>query len=219
MEDKVIAKMKQTMIDFYTEDPSTCGDVSRIISERHAGRIASMLDDKSITILAGGATPTPDDPRYISPTLIKANPDSKCMQEEIFGPILPIITVDSVADAIKMIKRGEKPLALYAFGSSAEATMVVDSTSSGGACINDVCMHVGNTALPFGGVGQSGIGSYHGQKGFETFSHLKSVLEKGGYGARFRQKFTLEDAIGSHACSLEANTRVTNGIPLGSSFL
>ena len=90
----------------------------------------------------------------------RATVDSKCMQDEIFGPILPVIVVDSVDDAVAYINRGGKPLALYAFGSSAEANSIVNRTSSGGAVINDVCWHCGNSELPFGGVGLSGIGAY-----------------------------------------------------------
>jgi len=178
MAEKVIAKMKEVMVQFYSETPKESDDVSRIISVRHAERIASMLDDPTITIEQGGENEA--SARYIAPTLVRATVDSKCMREEIFGPILPVIVVDSVDDAVAYIKQGEKPLALYAFGSSAEANSIVSRTSSGGACVNDVCMHCGNSELPFGGVGNSGIGAYHGKYGFDTFSHLKAVLQKGG---------------------------------------
>jgi len=178
MVDKVVAKMKTVMLEFYSETPKESDDVSRIISERHAQRIASMLDDDTITVEQGGDVDLKT--KYISPTLIRATEASKCMVEEIFGPVLPVIVVDSVDDAIAYIKRGEKPLALYAFGSSAVANDIVKRTSSGGAVINDVVWHCGNSELPFGGVGQSGIGAYHGKIGFDTFSHLKAVLQKGG---------------------------------------
>lgn len=180
MEGKVIDKLKTVLSDFYGDDHKSCPDISRIISTRHAERIGSMLKDSTITVEIGGNYDPESDAKYVSPTVVRATPESKCMQEEIFGPILPIITFDTIEQSIAYVKAGEKPLALYAFGSNKIATEIVMNTSSGGACINDVVMHVGNPELPFGGVGNSGIGSYHGKYGFETFSHLKAVLNKGG---------------------------------------
>jgi len=102
------------------------------------------------------------------------------MQEEIFGPILPVLPVRGVDDAIEFVRRGEKPLALYIFSSSdATAEKVVEATSSGGVCVNGTIFHIVNPALPFGGVGESGMGAYHGRHTFETFSHKKSVLSRG----------------------------------------
>jgi aldehyde dehydrogenase (NAD+) len=101
------------------------------------------------------------------------------MQDEIFGPILPVITVESVDDAIAFVNEREKPLALYVFsGSDATADHVVERTSSGGVCVNHTLMHVTPPSLPFGGVGPSGMGAYHGKAGFDVFTHLKAVLRK-----------------------------------------
>jgi len=101
------------------------------------------------------------------------------MTEEIFGPLLPVLAVESVDDAIAFVNERPKPLALYVFTSSSEtADRVVNETSSGGACVNHTVLHIGSTALPFGGVGPSGMGAYHGKAGFDAFSHQKSVLVK-----------------------------------------
>ncbi len=101
------------------------------------------------------------------------------MQQEIFGPLLPVLTVDSMDDAVDFVNAREKPLALYVFAEDAEAAdRVLDSTSSGGACVNHVMLHITPPELPFGGVGESGTGRYHGRSGFDTFSNLKSVMKK-----------------------------------------
>jgi len=116
--------------------------------------------------------------RYISPTILKnVNWNTSVMKDEIFGPILPIIEVDSVEDAVKQINEHEKPLALYYFGTS-KAEFVLSNTTSGGACINDTLVQIGNPELPFGGVGNSGMGACHGDKSFEIFSHERSVMKK-----------------------------------------
>ena len=106
-------------------------------------------------------------------------PDAAVMQEEIFGPILPVLPVDDVDAAIRFVNERDKPLALYVFSSDERSVeKVVDQTSSGGVCINETLIHCAVPELPFGGVGASGMGSYHGRWGFETFSHIKPVLEK-----------------------------------------
>ena len=102
------------------------------------------------------------------------------MQDEIFGPVLPVLPVDSIDEAIDFVNQREKPLALYVFTRRPEVENdVVDRTSSGGVCVNGTIMHIGNPEVPFGGVGPSGMGAYHGRFGFETFSHRKSVLSRG----------------------------------------
>ena len=98
------------------------------------------------------------------------------MQEEIFGPIFPMLTFSETEDVIKFVNEREKPLALYYFGSSEKGNEVLRRTSSGGACLNDVIMHIANENTPFGGVGNSGMGSYHGEESFRTFSHRKTVV-------------------------------------------
>ena len=130
------------------------------------------------TIIHGGRM-NPET-RYIEPTLIDGITfDDPIMQEEIFGPLLPIIPYTTIEDAITRINRGEKPLALYLFTSSKRVReQVLSATSSGGGCVNDTIMHVSNHRLPFGGVGNSGMGCYHGKFSFDTFSHHRSILRK-----------------------------------------
>ena len=118
--------------------------------------------------------------RYIAPTIARGvTADSPLMADEIFGPILPIVCVDNMDAAISFVNARPKPLALYVFsGDNHVAQRVLDRTTSGGACVNDVVAHLGIHELPFGGVGPSGMGAYHGRAGFETFSHRRSVLHK-----------------------------------------
>eukprot|EP00039_Didymoeca_costata_P018799 m.335035 g.335035 ORF g.335035 m.335035 type:complete len:497 (+) comp17495_c0_seq1:28-1518(+) len=178
VEKEFLDTMKQTIIDFYG-DPKTSTDISRMISQRHLERVAQMLQDPTMEIVVGGDVDAED--KYISPTLACASQNSRCMQEEIFGPILPVISVSSTEEAINFVLAGEKPLSLYVFSEdSKEVNQVLTNTSSGGACVNDTVMHCGNPELPFGGVGESGIGAYHGREGFKTFSHKRSVLQKFG---------------------------------------
>lgn len=124
---------------------------------------------------------TKPDEKYIAPTLMdRVSWDSPVMQEEIFGPILPVIEYTDLKDAIAQINAQPKPLALYIFSKDKQKQQqVLQKTSSGGVCINDTVMHFSVSTLPFGGVGDSGIGSYHGKASFDTFSHYKSVLSKG----------------------------------------
>jgi len=130
------------------------------------------------TVSAGGQS----DPatRYIAPTLLtNVDLDSPLMSEEIFGPLLPIVPVDSIDEAIEFVNSRPKPLALYVFTSDKQVEQgVLGRTSSGGACVNETLMHLVAPDLPFGGVGPSGMGAYHGRAGFETYSHRKSVLSR-----------------------------------------
>ena len=117
--------------------------------------------------------------RYLAPTVLAGvEPGAAVMGEEIFGPLLPVLAVDHVDEAIAFVNERDKPLALYAFGGQAVTDRVVERTSSGGVCLNHTIVQVGIPELPFGGVGASGTGAYHGRAGFERFSHLKAVLSK-----------------------------------------
>ncbi len=129
-------------------------------------------------IIHGGRTNR--DTRYIEPTLIdRITPDDPIMQEEIFGPLLPILDYTRLEDVIGIINKGEKPLAMYFFSESrSKNSRLLSSTSSGGGCINDTIMHVSNPRMPFGSVGNSGMGCYHGKFSFDTFSHQRSILRK-----------------------------------------
>jgi acyl-CoA reductase-like NAD-dependent aldehyde dehydrogenase len=162
--------------EFYGEDPSLSPDYSRLISDRHFDRIAGFLQQGNILI--GGQT-KPEE-RYIAPTLIdQVNWSFPIMQDEIFGPILPVLEYGDLSEAIEQINQRPKPLALYLFSRDAhKQQQILEKTSSGGVCLNDTVMHIGVTDLPFGGVGDSGIGSYHGKASFDTFSHHKSILKK-----------------------------------------
>ncbi len=153
-------------------------DFGSIVTERHAGRLAGMLADHGGVVAFGGDADV--DAKHVDPTVIvDPDVDSKVMQEEIFGPILPVITVESMSEAVEFVNDREKPLALYVFAEDDEkADELIASTSSGGACVNHVVLHITPPELPFGGVGESGMGRYHGQSGFDTFSNLKSVMKK-----------------------------------------
>ena len=171
----LIDNIKNCLGEFYGEDPAKSPDYARIINQKHFTRVSSFLKDGKIII--GGQT----DPNsnYIAPTVIeKVSLDSPIMQEEIFGPILPILEYDNLSEAISIVNDRPKPLALYFFSKNKDnQERVLRETSSGGVCINDTLMHFGVPELPFGGVGNSGIGSYHGKASFDTFSHYKSVLK------------------------------------------
>ena len=146
----------------------------KIINDTAFERLSELLS-KGI-IMSGGETNKAN--RYIQPTIIvDVGLNDDVMKDEIFGPILPIITFNELSDALKIIDKFEKPLALYYYGSDKTAQEVMYKTSSGGACINDGLLHIVNHNLPFGGVGNSGIGSYRGYEGFKCFSNPKSILQ------------------------------------------
>jgi aldehyde dehydrogenase (NAD+) len=176
VEPALIARLTSTIEALYGRDPRASDDYGRIINSRHFERLSKLLDGADLA--CGGETDA--ETRYIAPTVARGvTADSPLMADEIFGPILPIVTVDDIDEAISFINRRPKPLALYVFsGDSAVAERVLERTSSGGACVNDVVAHLANHELPFGGVGPSGMGAYHGRAGFETFSHRRSVLHK-----------------------------------------
>jgi aldehyde dehydrogenase (NAD+) len=141
--------------------------------------LASMIESKKV--IFGGETDV--EHCYISPTLIEENDlDSELMKEEIFGPILPIITYKEEKEIAKIISKYEKPLALYVFTDDIKfAKKTILNHSFGGGCVNDTIIHFSNKRLPFGGVGHSGIGAYHGQLSFDTFSHHKGIVKKANW--------------------------------------
>jgi aldehyde dehydrogenase (NAD+) len=176
IKDKLLDKMKTHITEFFGVDPQQSPDFGRIIADRHVDRLARLL--KSGEIYTGGKVDRAD--RYISPTILTAvSTEDAVMQEEIFGPILPVIEYNTIEEAIAFIKRFEKPLAMYVFTeNSVFAEQMFRHTSAGGGCVNDTLMHLGNVNLPFGGVGESGIGAYHGKFSFDVFSHKKSIHKK-----------------------------------------
>lgn len=151
----------------------------KIINERNFDRLEKMIDREKVVF--GGETNR--EKRYISPTVLdNVNWDDAVMQEEIFGPILPILTYKNLETAIQTIVEGEKPLSAYLFSNDTkEQELFTENLSFGGGCINDTLMHLSNDRLPFGGVGNSGIGHYHGKFGFIAFSHQKAILKKSNY--------------------------------------
>ncbi|MCT7949094.1 aldehyde dehydrogenase [Ancylothrix sp. C2] len=172
----LLAEITNCISEFYGEDPAKSPDYGRIINERQFDRLAGFLNNGEI--VAGGQTNRDD--RYIAPTVLDQVPwDAAVMEDEIFGPILPVLEYSNLDEAITKINERPKPLALYIFSKNeAKQDKVLRETSSGGVCINDTVMQVGVSELPFGGVGNSGMGSYHGKASFDTFSHQKSVLKK-----------------------------------------
>jgi aldehyde dehydrogenase (NAD+) len=173
----LIDALKTEIIKAYGKNPKDSQDYPRIINDRNANRLKDMLDD--VDIVYGGDYNIEE--CYIAPTLVD-NPslDSKLMQDEIFGPIIPIFTYSNESDIDKLINNYDKPLSLYVFSKNKKfIDKVITRYSFGGGAINDPLIHFGNHRLPFGGVGASGIGAYHGKHGFDTFSHHKSISKRG----------------------------------------
>ncbi len=174
--DRLLEIMASTARDFYGEDPSQSPDYGRIINARHHRRVMALMG--SGTPVTGGVGD--EATRYIAPTILKdVSPDSPAMQDEIFGPVLPVLPIDGPDAAIAFVNDRPKPLALYVFsGQKSVVNAFIERTSSGGVTVNHVMLHFAVMGLPFGGVGESGQGAYHGRHTFETFTHHKSVLRK-----------------------------------------
>lgn len=172
----LINKMSKYITEFYGDNPQNSEDYPRIINQKHFDRLKNYLSNA--TIVKGGETDSHS--FYIAPTILdKVNWSDAVMQEEIFGPILPILEFEHLDDSLEQIKNFEKPLALYYFGKNEQKQeKVLESISFGGGCINDTVMHLANPHLSFGGVGDSGMGTYHGKFSFDTFTHYKSVMKK-----------------------------------------
>ena len=175
---QLIVALKKAMAKFFGEKMLESGDYGKIINQKAYDRLRALLEAEQTRIIAGGNC-DPDQLKIELTLLDNPALDSPVMTEEIFGPLLPIIAYDDLSEAIAIIRSREKPLALYLFTKDKNLeTWVVNNLLYGGGCINDTVMHVANCHLPFGGVGASGMGSYHGKKGFETFSHAKSILKQ-----------------------------------------
>lgn len=176
IKENLLVEIQKRLQEFYGDNPATSPDYARIVNQRHFDRLVNLIKDSKILI--GGETNREE--RYIAPTVLdNVSPTNPVMQEEIFGPILPIIEYTDVQEAIDLINSQSKPLALYLFSNNKSLQKkVLQTTSSGGVCINDTVLHVGVSSLPFGGVGDSGMGNYHGKASFDTFSHYKSVLRR-----------------------------------------
>lgn len=174
--DALVSRMVSAIREFYGDDPKQSLDYARIINDRHHARLIRLLAGGNV--VTGGETDASE--RYIAPTILKdVREDDAVMQEEIFGPILPVLSVSNMDSAIELVNRHPKPLALYVFSRDDEAQeRVLACTSAGATTFNHVWLHLGVPELPFGGVGESGMGAYRGRHSFETFSHRRAVLKK-----------------------------------------
>lgn len=173
---QLMERIKHYIRSFYGDDPSTSRNYTHIINERHFDRISRLLDDGHVAI--GGDMKRSE--LYIGPTVIdELTWESPAMQEEIFGPILPVFTYRTLDEVISMVNAGPKPLALYFFSTStSKQEKILRETSSGGVTINSTLLHISTQTLPYGGVGNSGMGAYHGEYSFDTFSHHKAVFHE-----------------------------------------
>ena len=178
-EDALVSALAEAVTTFYGADPRQSNDYARIVNERHHDRLMKLLEAGGYDATVVGGTGDRGS-RYIAPTVLAGvKPDAAVMDDEIFGPILPILTVTDVEEAIRFVNDREKPLALYVFSSDDDTLEhVVANTSAGGVTLNHAVLHLAVPDLPFGGVGESGMGAYHGKAGFDTFSHAKAVLDK-----------------------------------------
>ena len=176
IKDNLIKELIKNIEIMYGNESENCNYMPKIINEKHYNRILNLIDKDKIVY--GGSYNTKEE--KISLTILdNVNFKDKVMEEEIFGPIIPIITFDSLDEIIKNVNERPRPLALYLFTTSKESeNEILTNISFGGGCINDTIIHLANSNLPFGGVGDSGIGSYHGSKSFDVFSHSKSILKK-----------------------------------------
>ncbi|XP_077590838.1 aldehyde dehydrogenase family 3 member B1 isoform X2 [Stigmatopora nigra] len=176
--DSLLPALCATLKDFYGERPQDSPDLCRIVSQSHWTRLTDLLKKTNGTIVVGGEGDHED--KYLAPTVVDVAEDDILMKNEIFGPILPILAVDTLEKAIDLVNDKDKPLALYVFSNETSIiNTVMEKTTSGGFCANDGMIHITLPGLPFGGVGASGWGSYHGRWGFETFSHRRACMIRG----------------------------------------
>ncbi|XP_057795730.1 aldehyde dehydrogenase isoform X2 [Salvia miltiorrhiza] len=187
---KFVDALSSELEKFYGKDPVNSKDLSKIINSRHFERLTKLLDEEKVSskIVIGGQRDKAN--LKITPTVILDAPqDSLILNEEIFGPLLPIITVNNIKDGINLITSKDKPLAAYIFTNDKKLKEeFVQRVSAGGISVNEVTIHLAEATLPFGGVGESGMGSYHGKFSFEAFSHKKPVLYR-GFGGEISARY------------------------------
>lgn len=176
VKDKLLKKAKAEIEAMFGSNPLESNDYPRIITEANVERLAALIEGQQV--YTGGQIDVAQ--KYVAPTLlVNVDTESEVMQHEIFGPILPVLEFENLSEVVDFVNNRPKPLALYYFSEDiAKQKHILEDTTSGGACINDVVMHISNPYLPFGGVGSSGIGNYHGKYSFETFSHQKAVMKR-----------------------------------------
>jgi aldehyde dehydrogenase (NAD+) len=178
VEQQFLAALRAEIAQRYGPAPQESRDFGRMVNVSHTQRVKNLLDQGGYEVVCGGEVDV--ERRYVAPTVLRGvSPHAAVMGEEIFGPVLPVLTFDDLTEVTAAINAGDKPLALYVFTASDETVeQVLSSTSSGGVCVNDAISHLLVSSLPFGGVGDSGYGSYHGRWGFETFSHRRAVYRR-----------------------------------------
>mmetsp|Transcript_26661 Transcript_26661/g.51389 ORF Transcript_26661/g.51389 Transcript_26661/m.51389 type:complete len:530 (-) Transcript_26661:10-1599(-) len=184
-EEFISAFSKQIRSSNFGEGSKGNPNWGKIINSRHAERLKRLIDTSGGEVVCGGAADVDAASQHVPMTVIKnVKPDSPIMHEEIFGPILPVVPVKSMDDALKMVKDRERPLALYVFSQDkAFQERALTECTSGGAAVNTALEQIANKEAPFGGIGPSGMGSYHGKAGFDEFSHFRTVLYKSGSAA------------------------------------
>ena len=173
----LVEELKKQFRAMLGEAPLQNPDYVRIVNRKHFERLLGLLEGE--TLLCGGGSRADDLSGWIEPTLVEGSAACKPMQQEIFGPILPVIGFDNIRQAIAFVNEREKPLALYLFTrDKAVEQAVLGRCSFGGGCVNDTIIHLATHHMGFGGVGQSGMGSYHGKRSFDTFSHYRAIVDK-----------------------------------------
>lgn len=178
--DKVTKELGTTITEFFGKDPHASDSLGRVVNTSHFDRLQGLVESSKVVV----TSPSVREERFMAPTVMKdVSWNDKVMEDEIFGPVLPLIPYTNLDEAMREIQARPKPLALYLFSTdSSVQEKVLSNLSYGGACVNDTMVHLTNPQLPFGGVGESGMNSYHGQKSFDLFSHKKSVMVKPFWG-------------------------------------
>ncbi|MBQ8638302.1 MAG: aldehyde dehydrogenase [Lachnospiraceae bacterium] len=175
VKDSLISAIKDEIISQYGESALTNPDYGHIVNRKHFDRLLSLIANE--TLITGGRSNS--ETLQIEPVVLEADLDSPCMQEEIFGPILPILTWNREEELVSLIRAQETPLAFYLFSSNKDfQDRMMKAMPFGGGCINDTIIHLATSSMGFGGMGESGMGSYHGKCGFDTFTHYKSIVDK-----------------------------------------
>lgn len=182
--DRLLISLEEAAEDLYGKDIACNPDYGRIVNDRHYSRLTDILEADKEWIVYGGKRAGKE--RFIGPAILdlgpvsgKAADQAVSMRDEVFGPILPVLTYKKLQEALDFVNKRERPLALYIFTEDRDARdRILEHTCSGGVCVNDTVEHLANHRLPFGGVGHSGMGRYHGKYGFDTFTHLRAVYEK-----------------------------------------
>jgi len=174
IEEAFFAEARKVLKEWHGDSAKT-DHFGRMINKNHFNRVKKLIESSGGDVVSCGTFD--EDAKFVPPTFIRGPAlNSGVMQEEIFGPVLPIVAMDSIDKMCEYINANEKPLAMYIFATDKDARTVISRTSSGGVCVNDTIMHLTNPHLPFGGVGNSGQGSYHGKWGFNEFSHMRAVM-------------------------------------------